>query len=92
MLGTWISNSGLSTTIDLFVKPSYFETNGDGSYSNPFGNIVKALSYSDEQAADKGETIINICKSYLNMIRFVKWKPLHDKKLQPLQLLQIEDK
>ena len=74
------------------MKPSYVETNGDGSYSNPFGNIVKALSYADEQAADKGETTINICKSYLNMFRFVKSKPLDDKKLQSLQLLQIEDK
>ena len=62
ILGTWISNTGTSATINLFVKPSYVETNGDGSYSNPFGNIVKALSYADEQAADKGETTINICK------------------------------
>ena len=62
ILGTWVANTGLSTTIDLFVKPSYIETNGDGSYSNPFGNIVKALSYADEQAADKGETTINLCR------------------------------
>ena len=61
ILGTWVANTGSSTTINLFVKPSYVETNGDGSYSNPFGNIVKALSYADEQAADKGETTINIC-------------------------------
>ena len=91
-LGTWTTNTGTSTTINIFVKPSYVETTGDGSYSNPFGNIVKALSYADEQAANKGETTINICKSYLNMLRFAKWKPLHDKKLQPLQLLQIKDK
>ena len=91
IVGTWVANTGSPTIINLFVKPSYVETSGDGSYSNPFGNIVKALSYADEQAADKGETTINICKSYSNMFRFAKWWPLYDKKFQPLQLLQIKD-
>ena len=62
IIGTCTSNSGTSTTLNLFVKASYTESSGDGSYSNPFGNIVKALSYADEQSADKGETTINICK------------------------------
>ena len=62
IVGTCTSNSGTSTTLNLFVKASYAESTGDGSYSNPFGNIVKALSYADEQSADKGETTINICK------------------------------
>ena len=62
IVGTCTSNSGTSTTLNLFVKASYAESTGDGSYSNPFGNIVKALNYADEQSADKGETTINICK------------------------------
>ena len=62
IIGTCTSNSGTSTTLNLFVKATYIESTGDGSYSNPFGNIVKALSYLDEQSADKGETTINICR------------------------------
>ena len=40
-------------TLDIFVKASYIETSGDGTYSNPLGSIVKALSYADDQSADK---------------------------------------
>ena len=47
-------------SLTLFVKPNYVETTGDGTYSNPFGHIVKALEYADEQSADKGETTVNI--------------------------------
>ena len=47
-------------TVNVFVKPEHVETTGDGTYANPFGHIVKALSYANEQAADKGETSINI--------------------------------
>ena len=50
-------------TIDMFVKAEYVETSGDGSYNNPFGNIVKALSYIEEQASMYSGTTANICKN-----------------------------
>jgi hypothetical protein len=31
--------------------PSYEETSGDGSYANPFGNIVKAIEAGKAQVA-----------------------------------------
>ena len=60
MYGTCTSAGTSTTTINVFVKPEHVETTGDGTYANPFGHIVKALSYANEQAADKGETSINI--------------------------------
>ena len=60
--GTWNTITGSTATYNLFVKASYEETYGDGSYANPFGNIVKAISYAQDQAANQGETTVNICK------------------------------
>ena len=48
------------STLDIFVKPELVETSNTGTYQSPFGHIVKALSYVDEYAADKGNTIVNI--------------------------------
>ena len=62
VVGTWSIISGSGTTLNYFVKASYEETSGDGSYANPFGNIVKTISYARDQAANKGETTVNICK------------------------------
>ena len=61
VVGTWTTITGSTATYNLFVKASYEETNGDGSYANPFGNIVKAISYAQDQAADQDETTVNIC-------------------------------
>ena len=61
-LGTWNQISTDSISHDLFVKAEYVETTGDGSYDNPFGNIVKALSYAEEQASMYTNSTINICK------------------------------
>ena len=60
--GTWTTITGSTATYNLFIKASYEESNGDGSYANPFGNIVKAISYAQDQAANKDETTVNICK------------------------------
>ena len=60
--GTWTTITGSTAKYNLFVKASYEESNGDGSYANPFGNIVKAISYAQDQAANQGETTVNICK------------------------------
>ena len=62
VLGTWNIISGSTITLNLFIKASYEETDGDGSYANPFGNIVKAISYAQEKVANKGEATVNICK------------------------------
>ena len=68
VLGTWSAISGSDITLNLFVKASPEETNGVGSYSNPFGNIAKAISYAQDQTADKGEATVNICKCKISMI------------------------
>ena len=63
VLGLCTSLSSTTLTLNVFVKAVYVETSGDGSYSNPFGNIVKALSYIEEQASMYLETTANICKN-----------------------------
>ena len=60
--GTWNTISGSTIALNLFIKASYEETDGDGSYAKPFGNIVKAISYAQEKVANKGEATVNICK------------------------------
>ena len=55
-----ISNDVL--ILNVFVKAKYIENSGDGSYSNPFGNIAKALSYIEEQASMYSGATVNICK------------------------------
>lgn len=47
----------------IFVKAEYEETTGDGSYGNPFGNLVKALSFAESYAADTLGSTTTICKS-----------------------------
>ena len=60
MYGSCTSVGTSTAMINIFVEPDYEETTGDGTYDNPFGHIIKALRYANEQAADKGETDINI--------------------------------
>ena len=43
VVGTWTTITGSTATYNLFVKASYKEIYGDGSYANPFGNIVKVI-------------------------------------------------
>ena len=62
VIGTWKAITKPKTTYNLFVKASYEETDGDGSYDYPFGNIVKAISYAQEQTANQVEATVNICK------------------------------
>ena len=60
-LGTCTSyTTSAQTTFDIFVAPELVETSNTGTYQSPFGHIAKALSYADEYAADKGDTVINI--------------------------------
>ena len=48
------------STLDIFVAPELVEKYNTGTYQSPFGHIAKALSYADDFAADKNDTIINI--------------------------------
>lgn len=52
-----------TSNLPIFVKAEYEEMTGDGSYGNPFGNLVKALSAAESYAADTVGSIITICKS-----------------------------
>ena len=61
IFGTWSTITGSIASYNLFVQAVYEETDGDGSYDNPFGNIIKAISYAQDQAADQDETTVNIC-------------------------------
>ena len=47
-------------TLNVFVAPEYEETFNDGSHASPFGNIVKALEYVEEQSANAGTVSANI--------------------------------
>jgi hypothetical protein len=48
-------------TVDVFVKPNFVETTGDGSYGNPFGHIAKALEYANDRVADmSGNPNVNL--------------------------------
>ena len=61
-LGTWDAIISDYIILELFVKSSYEETNGNGMYDNPFGNIVKALNYAEEQTSMYTNSTVNICK------------------------------
>lgn len=61
-LGEWVQKLNSAVALNLFIKASYTENNGDGTYQNPFGNIIKALSYADEQSAGYKNVTINICR------------------------------
>ena len=50
-IGRWLAKSSGTTTINLFVTPGTESTGADGSYSKPFGHIVKALKYANQEAA-----------------------------------------
>ena len=63
--GTWNSITPQTQTIEIFVKASFVETAGDGTYDNPFGNIVKALSYIEETASTYSGITATICKNWL---------------------------
>jgi hypothetical protein len=51
-VGDCLSKGLPQGTLDVFVKPNFVETTGDGSYGNPFGHIAKALEYANDQVAD----------------------------------------
>lgn len=61
-IGTCILKSEPIENIVIFVSPEYEETDGVGTYNDPLGNIVKALSVANERAADMtgGEVSISI--------------------------------
>ena len=78
-LGIWDQKSQTPITLNLFIKASYIETSGNGTYQNPFGNLVKALSYADEQTAENENATINICRFiYFLHFRFLERWPLYD--------------
>ena len=60
MIGSCNAKINISQTLDIFVSPSLVETSSTGSYSSPFGNIVKALNYANDYSANAGTTIVNI--------------------------------
>ena len=92
-LGTWNQISTDSILLDIFVKAENVETTGNGNYDNPFGNIVKALSYAEEQASIYTNSTINICKhTILNWNRFDERQPFHDSKFCTLRLYKDDNK
>ena len=80
--GTCSSISTNTLELNIFVKAVYIETTGDGTYENPFGNIVKALNYVEEQSSNNSGATANICKYKLtyNYRSFEGWS-FYDKKL-----------
>jgi hypothetical protein len=58
--GNWIPKSDTNANVNVFVKPGNMVPGADGSYNSPFNNIVKALSYANDQAAPHNSAVITI--------------------------------
>ena len=80
-----------------FIKRYFFyfniESNGNGDYNNPFGNIVKALYYAEEQSSTNSGSVVNICeyRLILGYRSSERWS-FYDEKLCTLQLSKVENK
>ena len=95
----WGQNFKVSRIVWLihFIKRYFFyfniESNENGDYNNPFGNIVKALYYEEEQSSTNSGSVVNICE-YMLILGYrssERWS-FYDKKLYTQQLSKVENK
>ena len=58
--GTWTQKLNESAIINIFVTPKDESSIADGSFSNPYGHIAKALMAAEEKSAEYTSATIYI--------------------------------